>query len=351
MIIVTGALGFIGSCLISYLNQKGIEDIVAVDDFSKKEKDVNLAQAKIHSRIERDVFLEWFDKNHPSVSFVFHLGARTDTTEFDRAIFLKLNLDYSRYLFLMCQKYSKPIVYASSAATYGAGEMGYSDSDDALTLKLKPLNPYGDSKQDFDKWLIQMAESREILNSKSFLGGDLAEFPFWAGLKFFNVYGPNEYHKGRMASTIFHFFNQIKEQGSVNLFQSHRPDFKDGEQKRDFIYVLDVVKVLFWFYQKGIESTSTATESAPIKSGIYNLGTGKARTFNDLVGEVFKNLDKKWSVNYVPTPEDIRETYQYFTEADMQKLQSAGYTDAFMSLEEGIAEYIQKYLIKGYVIM
>lgn len=349
MIIVTGALGFIGSCLISYLNQNGIEDIVAVDDFSKKEKEINLAHTRISMRVERDAFLDWFDNNHPSVSFIFHLGARTDTTEFDRSIFLKLNLDYSRYLFLLCQKYSKPIVYASSAATYGAGELGYSDSDDALTFKLKPLNPYGDSKNDFDKWLLGMVESREILNAKPFFGGDLAEFPFWAGLKFFNVYGPNEYHKGRMASTIFHFFNQIQAQGTVNLFKSHRPDFKDGEQMRDFIYVKDVVKVMFWFYKKAFETTSSPIESgfrsSTVKSGIYNLGTGTARTFNDLVAQVFKNLDKPLNINYVPTPEDIRDTYQYFTEADMKKLQSAGYNVPFTTLEEGIADYVQNYLL------
>lgn len=339
MIVVTGALGFIGSCLISFLNQKGIEDIVAVDDFSKSEKDINLAHTHIYIRVERDVFLEWFDKNHPSVSFVFHLGARTDTTEFDRSVFLKYNLDYSRYLFLLCQKYSIPIVYASSAATYGAGELGYSDNDDALIEQLKPLNPYGDSKNDFDKWLLQMVESREVLNAKPFFGGDLAEFPFWVGLKFFNVYGPNEYHKGRMASTIFHFFNQIKEKDSVNLFKSHRPDFKDGEQMRDFIYVMDLVKVMYWFYQKSLEPTPS------VKSGIYNLGTGKARTFNDLVAGVFKNLDKQLNISYVPIPEDIRNSYQYYTEADMKKLHDAGYDAPFTSLEDGIADYVQNYLI------
>ncbi len=341
MIVVTGALGFIGSCLISFLNKKGIKDIIAVDDFSKTEKDINLAYTCIYKRVERDVFLDWFDENHPSVSFVFHLGARTDTTEFDRSIFLKLNLDYSRYLFLLCQKYSKPIVYASSAATYGAGELGYSDSDDALINQLKPLNPYGDSKNDFDKWLIQMVESREVLNAKPFFGGeDLAEFPFWVGLKFFNVYGPNEYHKGRMASTIFHFFNQIQEKGGVNLFKSHRPDFKDGEQMRDFIYVMDLIKVMFWFYQKSLEKTHE------VNSGIYNLGTGKARTFNDLVAQVFKNLDKPLNVNYIPTPEDIRDSYQYFTEADMKKLHDAGYDVPFTSLEDGIADYVQNYLLE-----
>ncbi len=348
MIVVTGALGFIGSCLISYLNQKGIEDIIAVDDFSKKEKDINLAHTRIYIRVEREEFLDWFENNHPSVSFVFHLGARTDTTEFDRSIFLKLNLDYSRYLFLLCQKYSKPIVYASSAATYGAGELGYSDSDDALINQLKPLNPYGDSKNDFDKWLLQMVESREVLNAKPFFGGEnLAEFPFWVGLKFFNVYGPNEYHKGRMASTIFHFFNQIQEKGGVNLFKSHRPDFNDGEQMRDFIYVMDLIKVMFWFYQKSLETTPSPKESSrTVKSGIYNLGTGKARTFNDLVAQVFKNLDKPLNVNYIPTPEDIRDSYQYFTEADMKKLNDAGYDTPFTSLEEGIADYVQNYLLE-----
>ncbi len=341
MIVVTGALGFIGSCLISYLNQKGIDDIVAVDDFSHTEKDINLAHTRTSIRVERDAFLDWFDKNHPSVSFVFHMGARTDTTEFDRSVFLKLNLDYSRYLFLLCQKYSKPIVYASSAATYGAGELGYSDKDDALIYQLKPLNPYGDSKNDFDKWLLQMVESREVLNAKPFFGGEeLAEFPFWIGLKFFNVYGPNEYHKGRMASTIFHFFNQIQAKSSVNLFKSHRPDFKDGEQMRDFIYVMDLVKVMFWFYQQSLETPPS------VKSGIYNLGTGKARTFNDLVAQVFKNLDKQLIINYIPTPEDIRDSYQYFTEADMKKLHKAGYDTPFTSLEEGITDYVQNYLLE-----
>jgi ADP-L-glycero-D-manno-heptose 6-epimerase len=339
MIVVTGAYGFIGSCLIAHLNRQGIDNIVAVDDFSKPEKRFNLAQAKIQLRLERSIFLDWLEKNHPSVSFIFHLGARTDTAEFDRKLLTELNLDYSRYLFLSCVKYSKPIIYASSAATYGAGENGYSDSDDSLIFRLKPLNPYGDSKNDFDKWLLQMVESRSALVGKPFLGGDdLAAFPFWCGLKFFNVYGPNEYHKGRMASTIFHFFNQIKDKAEVNLFQSHRADFKDGEQMRDFIFVKDVVNALFWIYQN----------TASLSSGIYNLGTGKARTFNDLVSQVFKNLEKPVRINYIPTPEDIRNTYQYFTEADMKKLQKAGYQQPFTSLEVGIEDYIQSYLMGGH---
>jgi ADP-L-glycero-D-manno-heptose 6-epimerase len=338
MIVVTGAYGFIGSCLVQYLNQKGITDIIAVDDFSKTEKAANLANTQIHTRVERSEFRAWFEQNHPSVSFVFHLGARTDTTEFDRKILTELNLDYSKYLFLQCATYSKPIVYASSAATYGAGELGYSDADANLSFQLKPLNPYGDSKNDFDKWLLGMVDSREKLKTKTFLGfgEDLTPFPFWAGLKFFNVYGPNEYHKGRMASTIMHFTKQIRETGTVSLFKSHRPDFKDGEQKRDFVYVRDVVEVLFWLYQN----------HPSVQSGIYNLGTGQARTFNDVVNNVAKNVDKPLTINYIDTPEDIRNTYQYFTEADMNKLREAGYTAPFTSLEEGIADYVKNYLLK-----
>ena len=344
MVVVTGAYGFIGSCWVGFLNQKGITDIIAVDDFSKKAKEPNLKDKTVAQRIERDVFLDWFDKNHPSVSFVFHLGARTDTTEFDWAVFQKLNLDYSKYLFLLCQKYSKPMVYASSAATYGNGEQGYSDNDPSVIEALKPLNPYGDSKNMFDIWLKQMIESKDVLQKKSFFAHtDLTDFPFWAGLKFFNVYGPNEYHKGRMASTIFHFFNQIKEKGEVSLFKSHRPDFKDGEQMRDFVYVKDVLKVLWFFYEN--------YKKAP--SGIYNLGTGKARSFNDLVKNVFENLEKPTRINYVSTPEDIRDKYQYFTEADMSKFRDVQEAclgenkdfENFSDLEHGIADYVKNYLI------
>lgn len=337
MIIVTGAYGFIGSCLVKFLNQQGITDIVAVDDFSKKNNEPNLAGAKILRRIERDKLFEFIEKNNPSVSFIFHLGARTDTTEFDKKILNKLNLFYSQDLFLLCTKYSLPIIYASSAATYGNGEQGYSDA--TLPQFLKPLNAYGDSKNDFDKWLLALAESRDILAAKPFFKSiTLDKFPFWAGFKFFNVYGPNEYQKGRMASTIFHFTNQIQEKGAVNLFKSHNPKYADGGQMRDFVYVKDVVNVLFWFY--------TQYKTTPsVKSGIYNLGTGQARTFNDLVANVFKNVDKPLSVNYIPTPEDIRDKYQYFTEADMSKVKAAGYDVPFTSLEDGIKDYVQNYLL------
>jgi ADP-L-glycero-D-manno-heptose 6-epimerase len=336
MIIVTGAYGFIGSCLVKFLNQQGIVDIVAVDDFSKKNNEPNLADAQVLKRVERDDLFDFIEKNKTNISFIFHLGARTDTTEFDKKLLTKLNLEYSKSVFLLCTKYAIPIIYASSAATYGNGEMGYSDS--TLPKLLTPLNPYGESKNDFDQWLLDLAESRDQLAKKTFFKFTLDEFPFWAGFKFFNVYGPNEYQKGRMASTIFHFTNQIQASGTVNLFKSHNPKYGDGGQMRDFVYVLDVVNVLFWFYKNYKTDPS-------VKSGIYNLGTGKARTFNDLVANVFKNVGKPLTVNYIPTPEDIRDKYQYFTEADMSKVEAAGYDVPFTSLEDGIKDYVQQYLL------
>ena len=319
MIVVTGAYGFIGSCLIGFLNEKGITDIIAVDDFSKTEKEPNLMGKHMAQRIERAVFLKWLSKNGQSVSFVFHIGARTDTTEFDYAIHDALNVQYSKAVFKICVKYSIPIIYASSAATYGAGELGYNDSPPSVSFALKPLNPYGVSKNEFDKYVLK---KRKLP-------------PFYAGLKFFNVYGPNEYHKGRMASTIFHFFHQINKAGEVNLFKSHRLDFKDGEQIRDFIYVKDVLQVMWFLYEN----------HKTVASGIYNLGTGKARPFNDLVKNVFLNLDKPLKINYIPIPEDIRNTYQYFTEANVKRLLSQGYKGEFYTLEEGISDYVKNYLI------
>jgi ADP-L-glycero-D-manno-heptose 6-epimerase len=319
MIVVTGAYGFIGSCLIGFLNEKGITNIIAVDDFSQTQKESNLLKKHIAQRIERDVFLKWLSKNGQSVSFIFHIGARTDTTEFNYSIHEKLNVQYSKDIFKSCVKHSIPIIYASSAATYGAGELGYEDSPPSVSFSLKPLNPYGISKNEFDKYVLK---KRKLP-------------PFYAGLKFFNVYGPNEYHKGRMASTIFHFFHQINKKGEVNLFKSHRPDFQDGEQMRDFIYVKDVLNVLGFLFEKHKKAAS----------GIYNLGTGKARAFNDLVTNVFKNLDKPLKINYIPTPEDIRDTYQYFTQANMSSLLSQGYEDKFYTLEEGIEDYVKNYLI------
>ncbi len=315
MKVITGAAGFIGSYLVSFLNRKGAEDLILVDDFSFSEKNKNLAGKKYSKKIERSVFMDWFENNQEQVDIVYHIGARTDTTEFDHTIFDELNVSYTQAIWKVCAKAKIPLVYASSAATYGLGEYGYKDDHD-LVAKLKPLNPYGDSKNDFDKWALQQSEQP----------------PFWCGLKFFNVYGPNEYHKGRMASVIFHAYNQIKESGKMKLFQSHNPDFKDGEQKRDFIYVWDLVNVCVWM-----------GENQP-ESGLYNLGTGKARTFLDLVKNTFKALNKEADISFIPTPEDIRDKYQYFTEAEMAKLKNAGYPHPFHTLEEGVEDYVKNYL-------
>jgi ADP-L-glycero-D-manno-heptose 6-epimerase len=311
MIVVTGAAGFIGSCLVAQLNKEGYNDIVVVDDFSKHEKDNNLLNKTITKRIERKIFKNWLEENHKLVQFVFHLGARTDTTEFNKEIFDELNLNYSKDVWRLCVEFGLPLVYASSAATYGSGEYGYKD-DHSLIPSLKPLNPYGESKNDFDIWALQQEEKPY----------------FWAGLKFFNVYGPNEYHKGRMASVIFHSYHQILKNGMVKLFRSHRPDYKDGEQLRDFVYVKDVASVCMYLMENRKNS------------GIYNLGSGKARTFKDLVSTLFDELDKERNIEYIDTPVDIRDKYQYFTEADMSKLRAAGYDKPFHSLEEGIKDYL-----------
>ncbi|GAA4374510.1 ADP-glyceromanno-heptose 6-epimerase [Hymenobacter koreensis] len=318
MIIVTGAAGFIGSCMVSRLNADGFNDVVVVDNFSEERKLINLKGKHLREYVDRHEFFDWLDQHHEQVEFIFHLGARTDTAEQDKAIFDLLNLNYSKQMWQACVRYHIPLVYASSAATYGSGSLGYSD-DEVLLPLLRPLNPYGDSKNDFDNWAVQQEE-------KPF---------FWAGLKFFNVYGPNEYHKGRMASVIFHTFQQVQRTGSMELFRSHNPDFADGEQKRDFIYVRDLVDVcMFLMHHRR-------------NSGIYNLGTGEARTFLDLALNTFAALDKTADIKFKDTPEDIRDTYQYFTQADMQKLRSIGYTRPFTRLEDGIAEYVRDFLVPG----
>ena len=318
MIIITGAAGFIGSGLVQKLNDEGFYDLVLVDDFSSEIKNKNFEGKRYSKQVERDVFADWLIENQLHVQFVFHIGARTDTSEMDRELFNRLNLDYTKTIWNICTEFGLPFVYASSAATYGLGEQGYDDDESKIPL-LKPLNPYGESKNDFDNWALKQEKKPY----------------FWAGLKFFNVYGPNEYHKGRMASVIFHTFNQIRETGSMKLFQSHNPEFKDGEQIRDFVYIKDVVNVLYFMMQHRKNS------------GIYNLGTGKARTFLDLATNTFHAMNTPVSISFVPTPEDIREKYQYFTEASMEKLRSIGYSLDFYSLEAGIEDYVKNYLIPG----
>lgn len=316
-ILLTGAAGFIGSYLLGYLNRKGYEQIIIVDDFSRADKESNFNTKKFIAKVEREELFTWLTKENTVIDFVFHLGARTDTTEFDYAVHQKLNVAYSKKIWNYCTEKEIPLVYASSAATYGSGELGYSDSHE-IVEQLKPLNPYGISKNEFDKWAL-------VQNICP---------PSWSGLKFFNVYGPNEYHKGRMASVIFHSFNQVQATGKVKLFKSHRPDFADGQQLRDFIYVEDVAKVCFWLMIN------------TVASGLYNLGTGKARSFEDLVKATFAGMDKQPVIEYIDMPEDIRDKYQYFTEADMTKLIAAGYNQPFFSLEDGVNDYVRNFLLQ-----
>ncbi len=315
MIVVTGAAGFIGSCLVKKLNDLGHVDLILVDDFTVNLKDRNLDNKSYIQKVHRNILFDWLEKHDDKIDFIFHIGARTDTTEFNKATLQELNIDYSKKIWNYCSKSKIPLVYASSAATYGMGENGYEDSHEIIK-KLKPLNPYGESKNDFDLWVLKQNLTP----------------PFWAGLKFFNVYGPNEYHKGRMASVIFHAFNQIQANQKMNLFRSHNKDYKNGEQLRDFIYVKDVISICMFLH------------STRPTSGIYNVGTGKARSFNDLTTNTFKALNINTNISYIDTPYDIRDKYQYFTEANMNKLISVGYTKPFTSLEDGIKDYVNNYL-------
>ncbi len=318
MIIVTGAAGFIGSNLVSKLNHEGFKDIVVVDDFSHSEKNKNLDGKLFSQKVHRDDFIEWLDANQKLVQFIFHMGARSATTGFPKEIYDVLNLNYSKTVWEKCIEYGLPLVYASSAATYGLGEHGYND-DHEIVEKLKPLNLYGESKNDFDKWVLAQ-------NKKPY---------FWAGLKFFNVYGPNEYHKGRMASVVYHAFKQISATKMMKLFKSHNPDFPDGGQTRDFVYVKDLSDIMFFLMNHRKDS------------GLYNIGTGNGRTFLDLTKNTFKGMDVEENIEYIDTPVDIRDKYQYFTEANMNKLRSIGYKQTFTSLEDGVEDYVRNYLIRN----
>lgn len=315
MIVVTGAIGFIGSAFVGYLNQLGYADIVVVDDFYQWKKEKNLKGKRVHDWVHRDLFIAYFEKMASQIDVVFHLGARTDTISEDVAVFNSLNLQYSKDIWRICTANEIPLVYASSAATYGDGAFGFSD-DHAVVSKLKPLNAYAQSKQDFDQWVLTQKNTP----------------PRWYGLKFFNVYGPNEYHKARMASVIFHAFHQIRDTGKLKLFKSHRPEWKDGGQERDFIYVKDVLEMVWNVYDLKPESA------------LYNVGTGKARTFQDLGVSTFAALGLEPNIDYIDMPIDLREKYQYFTEADMSKWINAKLPLPATSLEEGVKDYIQHYL-------
>jgi len=318
MIVVTGSAGFIGSCMVAKLNQEGFNDVVLVDDFSNPNKNKNFEGKIFSQKVDRKKFIDWIRGNHHFIQMIIHLGARTDTTEFNKDIFKELNTEYSKQVFNACIEYGLSLIYASSAATYGLGELGYND-DHEVVNQLKPLNPYGESKNEFDKWVLQQS-------CKPY---------FWTGLKFFNVYGPNEYHKGRMASVIFHSYNQIKATGKMKLFRSHNPKYKDGCQLRDFVYVKDIVDIIFFLMHHRKDSA------------IYNLGTGNARTFLHLTRNTFKAMGVPENIEFIDTPIDIRDKYQYFTEANMTKLRSIGYTKPFTSLEDGVEDYVKNYLTAG----
>ncbi|GAB4383415.1 MAG: ADP-glyceromanno-heptose 6-epimerase [Salibacteraceae bacterium] len=317
MIVITGAAGFIGSCVAKYVHSTFEDEcVVLVDDFSREDKKENLNGLEKCTFVERGQFGQWSRENHPRA--IIHLGARTDTTSTNRKVFDELNLEFSKRVWQTAARDQSILIYASSAATYGDGSHGYSD-DHSIIPRLKPLNAYAESKQAFDLWALEQSDTPSG----------------WYGLKFFNVYGPNEYHKGRMASVVYHAYKQISATGKLKLFRSHRPDYADGMQLRDFIYVKDVCSVIAFLMQ-----------SLPT-SGIYNVGTGKARTFIDLATAVFEALNRSIEIEFIPIPEDIRYNYQYFTEADMKKLRKAGYTHGFNSLEEGISDYVTNYLVQG----
>lgn len=316
MIIVTGAAGFIGSCLAKHLLKKSSQTLWVVDDFSKSFKKGNWAGFEGAVKVERNNLIDKLRTESPMVSAIFHLGARTDTTEFNKSIFDRLNVAYSKALWQESIRLGADFIYASSAATFGGGEHGYSDGLEGIEL-LEPLNPYGASKQEFDLWVKEQKEQPK----------------FWAGLKFFNVYGPNEFHKSRMASVIFHAFNQIQENGSMKLFRSHRDDYSDGGQLRDFIYVKDLISIIDFL------------SDHDVPSNLYNVGTGQARSFYDLAVATFEALDKPVDIKFIDTPSDIRDKYQYFTEADMSRLLELGFEGTQYNLESGVKDYVTSYLL------
>lgn len=320
MYIVTGGAGFIGSVLIKALNDKGIENILVVDRLEQDEKWLNLRGIKFQEYLHADEFIEADMLNQifdEGVTQVYHMGACSDTTEQNVDFLMKNNVEFSKIVFSYCAGYDVPICYASSAATYGAGELGYSD-DHAEVEKLQPLNAYGWSKQLVDEWVLRQSKHP----SK------------WFGVKFFNVFGPNEYHKGNMKSVVCHAFHQIKDTGSMKLFKSYHPDYADGDQTRDFVYVKDVVNAML-----GLMFGDHSGEN-----GLYNLGSGRARTFKDLVKATFAAMDQPESIVYIDMPDNLKQQYQYYTQANMDKLQHALPEFKSTDLESAVTDYVQQYL-------
>ena len=320
MILVTGAAGFIGSVIVKQLNDKGIEDLLLCDHFESGDKWKNLRGLKYDSFVQvEDLFNHPIWKKQGGLKAIYHMGACSDTTELNMDFLYKNNTEFTNKLLTLAAAKNIPIVYASSAATYGAGEQGYTDDHKGIPA-LKPLNKYGYSKQLSDEWILKQTKKPKV----------------WFGVKFFNVFGPNEYHKGKMSSVVFQSFNQIKDVGEVKLFKSHRPDFKDGEQLRDFVYVKDVVRAMIELIDAG--------KKKPSLSGIYNLGTGEARSFHDLVKATYGAMDVEPKIKFIDMPVELRNQYQYFTQANMTKLKKALPKFKFMKLEDAVSDYVKNHL-------
>lgn len=320
MILVTGGAGFVGSALVWALNQEGRDDIVVVDHLGLGDKWKNLAKRQIDYVVPKGNFLSWLADNPGRIEAVFHMGACSTTTERDADYLMDNNVLFSRYLWNYCAKHKIPFLYASSAATYGAEESEFSDAHES-NARLQPINKYGWSKHLFDSWALKQKEAP----------------PAWFAFKFFNVYGPQEYHKGPQASVVFHAFPQIRENGRLRLFKSYRPEIAHGAQRRDFVYVKDVVNVMLHFWKN----------ARSIPSGLYNLGTGEARSFQELGAAVFTAMGKKAIYDWIEMPSSLQKQYQYFTQADLRKLrETAGYQQPFSSLEAGIEDYVKNYLLQ-----
>ena len=317
MIIVTGGAGFIGSCMVKHLNDQGMEDILIVDNLGRTPKWKNLVDLRYVDYVDKEEFIHQVNEglSGDDIEAVIHLGACSSTTELDASYLMENNYRYSQTLAIWCDKFAIRYIYASSAATYGNGEQGYADTCDINLLR--PLNAYGYSKQAFDQWML-----RQGFLEKS------------VGLKFFNVYGPREAHKDDMRSVIHKSYGQILNQGFVQLFKSHREGIADGDQRRDFVYVADACKVIDFFLHQNKKA-----------GGLYNLGTGQARSFKDLVTATFMAMEREPNIQFIDMPQHLREKYQYFTQADMAKLQAAGYKEPFYSLEAGVKDYVQNHIM------
>ncbi|TVQ98529.1 MAG: ADP-glyceromanno-heptose 6-epimerase [Desulfovibrionales bacterium] len=317
MYVVTGGAGFIGSALAWKLNQQGISDVLIVDDLGSGEKWKNLVNLHYADYLHKTTFLQLLEQGKlgSEIKTILHMGACSSTTEADAEYLMENNYRYTKILAQFCLRHDIRFIYASSAATYGDGARGF-DDDPALMNQLKPLNMYGYSKQLFDLWALRSGAINRMV-----------------GLKFFNVFGPNEYHKGEMMSVVCKAYRQIGESGRLRLFKSHRPEYLDGEQQRDFIYIKDCLDVVWWLLEH------------PEVNGIFNLGRGEARSWNDLAAAVFTAMGRPMDIEYIDMPETIREKYQYVTMAEMKRLQSCGYPTTFRSLEDGVADYVRTYLM------